>query len=111
MIDQFKFIYYYYEFYYYCGCARVCASVRGYVCVCVCKGVCGYAQGCAVWAGVYRCVQKCVDVCECVHGMNSQNIYWRIESLHQRTLIRILYEFLLKRYGDHFLMLIIFCTP
>ena len=28
-----------------------------------------------------------------VCGMNSQNIYWRIESLHQRTLIGILYEF------------------
>ena len=36
----------------------------------------------------------CAWVCECVCGMISQNIYWRIESLHQQTLIRILYEFL-----------------
>ena len=34
-----------------------------------------------------------MDVCECVHGMNFRNIYWRIESLHQPTLIHILYEF------------------
>ena len=25
--------------------------------------------------------------------MNFQNIFWRLESIHQRTLIRILYEF------------------
>ena len=51
MIDQFKLIYYYYEFYYYCGC------------VLVCKGVCGYAQG---WAGVHRCAQVCTGVCKSV---------------------------------------------
>ena len=34
-----------------------------------------------------------MEVLRCVWGMNFQNIYWRIESLHQRTLIRILYEF------------------
>ena len=45
-------------------------------CAWMCMGVCG-----------------CAWVCECVCGMISQNIYWRIESLHQRTLIRILYEF------------------
>ena len=33
-----------------------------------------------------------MGVCMC--GMNFQNFFWRIESLHQRTLIRILYEFL-----------------
>ena len=94
MIDQFKLIYYYYyEFYYYCGWVRVCAGMC--VCAWVSKGVHGYAQGCAVWVGVHRCAQVCVDVCECVRGMNSQIIYWRIESLHQRTLIRILYEFLI----------------
>ena len=43
-------------------------------------------RGCAWMCG-------CVWVCKCVCGMISQNIYWRIESLHQRTLIRILYEF------------------
>ena len=109
MIDQFKLIYYYYEFYYYCGRVRVCAGMCVYLRVC--KGVCGYAQGCAVWAGVNRCAQvctgvrrcvlKCVDVCECVLGMNSQNVYWRIESLHQRTLIRILYEFFFQGLAIH----------
>ena len=34
-------------------------------------------------------------VCAGVRGMIAQNIFWRIESLHQRTLIRILYEFLI----------------
>ena len=83
---------------------RVCAGLRGcaQVCVCVCAGMCGYARVCV---GMRRCwrvgigVHKCALVCGClrvcyVRGMNSQNIYWRIESLHQRTLIRILYEFL-----------------
>ena len=54
------------------GCARVCAGVCG--CESVCTGVGGYA-----W------------VCVC---MNFQKFFWRIESLHQRTLISILYEFL-----------------
>ena len=49
-----------------------------------------------------------MDVCECVHGMNSQNIYWRIESLHQRTLIRILYEFLSYDYNKCFLDAVLF---
>ena len=37
-----------------------------------------------------------MGVCMCVYvcGMNFQNFFRRIESLHQRTLIRILYEFL-----------------
>ena len=56
-----------------------------------------------VWvcAGLRRCVQVCTGVCVdmhgCMHvcGMNFQNFFWRIESLHQRTLIRILYEFLI----------------
>ena len=33
--------------------------------------------------------------------MNSENIYSRIESLHQRTLIRILYEFLYSKINEH----------
>ena len=62
----------------------------------MCVGMRGYAQGCAVYTGVCtgvrRCVKKCMGVCECVRGMNSQNIYWRIESLDQRTLIRIFFQ-------------------
>ena len=46
-------------------------------------------RGCVwVWVGVLGCGQLC--------GMNFQNFFRRIESLHQRTLIRILYEFLRK---------------
>ena len=73
------------------GCVQVCASVR------VCAGVDGYVWVCA---GVRRCVRVCTGVCVDMHGythvcgMNFQNFFWRIESLHQRTLIRILYEFL-----------------
>ena len=75
-------------------CAGVCAQV--FACVYVFAGVRGDAQVCA---GVHGCgsVQKggCAGVHGCVHvcGMNFQNFFWRIESLHQRTLIRILYEF------------------
>ena len=66
---------------------RASAGICG---VWMCAGV----HECAlVYAGVRGCVQKFLGVCECVWGMNFQNIYWRIESLHQRTLIRILYEF------------------
>jgi len=55
----------------------------------VCVGVCAGMYGCAwVCAGVRGYASVC--------GMISQNIYWRIESLHQRTLIRILYEFLIQ---------------
>ena len=50
-------------------------------------------RGCA-WMRMGVC--GCAWVCECVCGMISQNIYWRIESLHQRTLIRILYEFFVQ---------------
>ena len=55
-------------------CAQVGTSLRE--CALVYAGVCGSA-----WVSTSVC------------GMNSQNMYWRIESLHQRTLIRILYEF------------------
>ena len=68
--------------------AQVCAGVDGYAWVFV--GMRGCTQVCAqVCAGV------CVDMHGCTHvcGMNFQNFFWRIESLHQRTLIRILYEF------------------
>ena len=43
-------------------------------------------------------VRKCAGVCECVCWMNFQNIFWKLESIHQRTLIRILYEFLHLRW-------------
>ena len=39
------------------------------------------------------CAQVCVDMHGC--GMYFQNFFWRIESLHQRTLIRFLYKFLM----------------
>ena len=41
-----------------------------------------------VWAGVHGCANMC--------GMNFQNFFQRMESLHQRTLIRILYKFFNK---------------
>ena len=72
----------------------MCASVHGFALVCmsviecamVCAGVCGSA-----W----------VSVSVCVCGMNFQNTYWRIESLHQWTLIRILYNFFIfETYSD-----------
>ena len=53
-------------------------------------------RGCAwVCAGVRGCAQVCMDMHGC--GMYFQNFFWRIESLHQRTLIRILYEFFTKK--------------
>ena len=92
-------------------CAWVCASMRGYARVCavvhkcawVCVGMRGFRQVCA---GVCRFAQVragvCVDMHGCMHvcGMNFQDFFWRIESLHQRTLIRFLYEFLLIRSLD-----------
>ena len=80
------------------NCVPVCAVLRrcGWVwagvrqCAWVCMGVLECAMLCA---GVQGCVWKCLGVCECVCGMNFQNTYWRIESLDQWTLIRILYEF------------------
>ena len=78
-----------------CGCTGVCESVRGrdvHYCVHgrvrVCAGVGGSAWVCP---GVCGCAQVCVDMQGC--GMYFQNFFWRIESLHQRTLIRFLYEF------------------
>ena len=76
------------------GCVRVCKSVRG------CARVCG---------GVHRRAQVCVDMYGC--GMYFQNFFWRIESLHQRTLICILYKFFsIERffllYSKSFTMLI-----
>ena len=105
-----------------CGYARVCMGVHGCVWVCadvsrctrVCAGVREYERVCA---GMHRCAQVCLGVRVCtrmcvgvrgyawvcmgmqrfahVCGMNFQNFFRRIESLHQRTLIRILYEFYL----------------
>ena len=85
-------------------CVWMCAGVHRLMQMCVVVWVCFDVRGCAlvcagvhecalVYAGVRGCVWKFLGVCECVWGMNFQNIYWRIESLHQRTLIRILYEF------------------
>ena len=62
------------------GCVQMCTYVR------VCVGVWEYAPVCT---GVCRSAWVSVSVC----GINFQNTFWRIESLHQRTLIRILYEF------------------
>ena len=71
------------------------------MCVRMCAGVGGCGQvwvGCGglVWAGMGGCGQiwvgGCARVCE-VCGINFQNFFQRIESLHQRTLIHILYEF------------------
>ena len=70
------------------------------------KGISGYVWGVyefvAECAGMHGCARGvrggagvCVDMHGCTHvcGMNYQNFFLRIESLHQRTLIRILYEF------------------
>ena len=72
------------------GCEGVCGGMRE--CARVCMGVGRCAQVCS---GVGGNAQVCTGVCGCAHvcGMNFQNFFWRIESLHQRTLIRILYEF------------------
>ena len=66
-----------------CGCTKLCAGVHRRVSVGV--GACYH-----VWSGVHGCVHVC--------GMNFQNFFQRIESLHQRTLIRILYEFFQMRW-------------
>ena len=78
-----------------CGCARVRASVRK--CASVCAGV---GRSAWVCTGMHWCAQVCVDMHRCAYvcGMNFQNFFWRIESLHQRTLIRILYEFFLLHF-------------
>ena len=65
------------------GCVLVCAGVR------VCAGVCNCAR---VRVGVRRFALGYACMC----GMNFQNFFRRIESLHQRTLIRILYEFFIS---------------
>ena len=75
------------------GCARVCADMRE--CARVCAGVEGSAWVCV---GVHRCAQVCVDMHG--YGMYFQNFFWRIESLHQRTLIRFLYEFFLLHFSE-----------
>ena len=38
------------------------------------------------------------QMCTGLGGTNFQNSYWRLESLHQRTLIYILYEFLCNSF-------------
>ena len=74
-----------------CWCAQVCAGLRRCTSIFVgvrrCVGMCGYARVCE---GVYRCARVCMGV-----HMGVGSIF-RIssgESLHQRTLICILYEF------------------
>ena len=82
------------------GCMWVCVGVLGCRQQRVYVDVRGYTRVCAGVRSVDRCVQVCAGVCKsalvsasvCV-GWILRNIYWRIESLHQRTLIRILYEF------------------
>ena len=71
-------------------CADVCTGVSGYAWVYmdVCMGVCGYME---VYPGILGCtwvyagVRVFVDMHGCMHvcGMNFQNSFWRIESLHQ----------------------------
>ena len=71
-------------------CARVCVDFHRDTGVCeVCAGM----RGCAwVCAGVGGSAWVCAGVRGCVR-VYFQNFFWRIESLHQRTLIRFLYEF------------------
>ena len=84
-----------------CGCARVCVGVHGcaqvcasvHICMWVGVGVSGWVRYAPVCMGVCGSVRKCTGVCECVCWRNFQNISWRLESIHQRTLIHILYEF------------------
>ena len=61
----------------------------------VCAGMHGCARGCV---GVRVCAWICMGVHMC--GMNYENFFRRIESLHQRNLIRILYEF----FNEFFLL-------
>ena len=83
------------------GCAQVCSGVRGCAWSCTGARKCTYMYvgviGCVWYAwvcmGVCGSVRKCEGVCKCVCWMNFQNIFWRLDSIHQRTLIRILYEF------------------
>ena len=89
------------------GYARVCADVRKctYMCVSGCgskwvgAGVCGCVWYAGVCMGMCGSVRKCTGVCKCVHWMNFQNIFWRLESIHQQTLICILNEFFLNNFG------------
>ena len=55
------------------------------------------------WRPTRHVARVCVDMHGCAHvcGMNFQNFFWRIESLHQRTLIRILYEFFLLDFSQN----------
>ena len=76
------------------GCVWVCEVVHGYAQVCPSVHTCTWVG--VVCAGVHGCVWKCTGVRECVCWMNFQNIFWRLESIHQRTLIRILYEFFIN---------------
>ena len=89
------------------------------MCVCVCVGVRECVQVYAsvhlcvlVWEGVHGCAQVCVDMHRCAYvcGMNFQNFFWTIESLHQRTLIRILYEFLISFLKPSFTLDVSSCT-
>ena len=96
-----------------CGCAQVCPGVPGCAQVCTgcvqvylgvrgCTGVCAVMHGCSVGVctvQVCERVRGCAWVCvivrrfapgyACMCGMNFQNFFRRIESLHQWTLIRI----------------------
>ena len=90
-------------------CARVCAGVHGraqvhanvHTCMWVCAG--GWVWYARVCMGVCGSVRKCEGVCKCVCWMNFQNIFWRLDSIHQRTLIRILYEFFFSVFDQVFL--------
>ena len=75
------------------------------------KGISGYVWGVreCVWVyagvrgpGLHGYGRVCMDMHWCAHvcWMNFQNFFRRIESLHQRTLIRILYKFLLYKIAS-----------
>ena len=68
-----------------CGCGRVCVGVRRCVFVFPSVRWCAWVWVWAEGGGGHGDVH--------VWGMNFKNFFWRIESLNQRTLIRILYEF------------------
>ena len=84
------------------GYARVRAYVRG--CVLVCASLCGFAK---MYVNFCGCAQVCVGVCGCARVCTGvRGCAWSVrmgvgsifrissgESLHQRTLIRILYKF------------------
>ena len=73
-----------------CGWVPVCVGLHTYTWVWVCGwvSVSGWVLVCADVYGL----RKCASVFECVRWRNFQNNFWTLKSIHQRTLIHILYE-------------------